>query len=199
MSADIDKFNEMQILRGDHDPAFQSEWARIFKEVRALDLPAGKRADIAIYKLWQSTRTAIPEFGAELKKTSAWLAAEDLIGQAHIICNQAGIPPGEIIGRLVALSGKGDATGWISVERQLPGQQGQDSEEVLCFLSGHCAPTDMECRQGAGWGIRLGWYDAGKGMFRTHGKLDASVTHWMPLPATPQTAPSQAKSEGDAK
>ncbi|AWL04262.1 DUF551 domain-containing protein [Massilia oculi] len=75
--------------------------------------------------------------------------------------------------------------GWISVDERFPGEQGQDSEEVLCFLSGHCAMTDFECRDGAGWGIRLGYYDAEKGMFRTGGRPDASVTHWMPLPPSP--------------
>lgn len=44
-----------------------------------------------------------------IQKECAKSEAEHLIGQAHIICDQAGIPQGEIIGRLVALSGKGDA------------------------------------------------------------------------------------------
>ena len=32
---------------------------------------------------------------------------------------------------------------WVSVETQLPGEQGFDSEEVLCFLNGHCSITDF--------------------------------------------------------
>lgn len=51
-------------------------------------------------------------------------------------------------------------SGWLRVEEQLPGEQGHDSGDVLVFLMGHCALTDMECRQGHAWGIRIGFYDA---------------------------------------
>lgn len=74
---------------------------------------------------------------------------------------------------------------WISVDDRLPGEQGNDSEEILCFLNGHCNLTDMECRCGGGWGIRLGYYDAEKGMFRVFGRPNQFVTHWMPLPKPP--------------
>lgn len=74
---------------------------------------------------------------------------------------------------------------WVSVSDRLPGEQGHDSEEVLCFLNGHCGLTDFECRGGGGWGIRLGYYDAEKGMFRVFGRPEADVTHWMSLPTPP--------------
>ena len=82
-------------------------------------------------------------------------------------------------------AGMAEDEGWISVSERLPGEQGQDSEEVLVFLSGHCAMTDMACRQGAGWGHRFGFFDAERQCFRTHGRPDASVTHWRPLPTPP--------------
>lgn len=74
---------------------------------------------------------------------------------------------------------------WVSVSDKLPGEQGQDSEDVLVFLMGHCDIHDQACRNGAGWGIRLGFYDAEIGIFRVHGKPDTSVTHWQPLPGPP--------------
>lgn len=77
------------------------------------------------------------------------------------------------------------AYAWVSVDDRLPGEQGNDSEEILCFLNGHCNLTDMECRCGGGWGIRLGYYDAEKGMFRVFGRPNQFVTHWMPLPKPP--------------
>lgn len=80
---------------------------------------------------------------------------------------------------------------WISVENNLPGSQGLDSEEVLCFINGHCEMTDFENRNGGAWGIRLGYYDAEKSAFRVHGRPEYHVTHWKPLPAPP--AIEQAK------
>ena len=77
------------------------------------------------------------------------------------------------------------ADAWIPVSERLPGDQGHDSEEVLCFLNGHCSRLDDECRQGGGWGIRLGYYDADIGTFRVLGRPKSHVTHWMPLPAAP--------------
>jgi Protein of unknown function (DUF551) len=77
--------------------------------------------------------------------------------------------------------------GWISVTDKLPGEQGCDSENVLCFLNGHCDMLDMECRNGGGWGIRIGFYDADKQCFRAGG-IAREVTHWMPLPAAPKPA-----------
>lgn len=74
---------------------------------------------------------------------------------------------------------------WISVEEKLPGEQGCDSEQVLVFLMGHCDLFDTECRAGKGWGIRLGYYDADIHCFRTGGRPDDAVTHWMPLPKPP--------------
>lgn len=79
---------------------------------------------------------------------------------------------------------------WVPVEDQLPGEQVFDSAEVLVFLMGHCEITDMECRKGHGWGIRLGYYDADIGCFRVHGRPNHSVTHWQALPEKPErTAP----------
>lgn len=75
--------------------------------------------------------------------------------------------------------------GWIDVDTRLPGEQGQDSEEVLLFLNGNCTMTDFDARQGGGWGIRLGYFDAERQAFRVHGRPDSSVTHWQPLPAAP--------------
>ena len=77
------------------------------------------------------------------------------------------------------------ADAWIPVGERLPGDQGHDSEEVLCFLNGHCSLLDNECRQGGGWGVRLGYYDADIGTFRVFGRPESHVTHWMPLPAAP--------------
>lgn len=76
-------------------------------------------------------------------------------------------------------------SGWISVSERLPGEQGHDSEEVICFLNGHCGLLDSECRQGGGWGIRLGYYDSDLRVFRVHGRPDRFVTHWQPLPPPP--------------
>lgn len=82
MSADIE-MSEMQILRGDHDSEFLAEWSRIFGEVAALGLPAGKRADVAIYRLWQAARATpspapIPEGRAE---PFAWIIVRDSTGE----------------------------------------------------------------------------------------------------------------------
>jgi hypothetical protein len=82
MSAEM---NEIQILRGEHDGEFQAEWARVFKEVQALNLPAGKRADIAIYKLWQSARAAIhPSTVVAAAERIAHLEGEEEISNAVI-------------------------------------------------------------------------------------------------------------------
>lgn len=80
---------------------------------------------------------------------------------------------------------KEQQAGWVSVDERLPGEQGQDSEEVMVFINGHCALTDFECRQGGAWGIRLGYFDAERQLFRVHGRPDSSVTHWMKLPEAP--------------
>lgn len=74
---------------------------------------------------------------------------------------------------------------WLRVEEQLPGEQGHDSGDVLVFLMGHCALTDMECRQGHAWGIRIGFYDADIGAFRVYGRPEHAVTHWQSLPSPP--------------
>lgn len=93
------------------------------------------------------------------------------IGMAHIICDQAGIPPGEIIGRLVALSGKGDAA---AARLQL--------DEVKRRLRGMHGNCDLY-QQGYEWALEM-----------------VAIVEAIPIEklATPQTAPSQAKSEGDA-
>lgn len=82
---------------------------------------------------------------------------------------------------------------WIDVNDKLPGEQGQDSEEVSVFLNGHCGLLDHDKRKGGGWGYRTGFYDADIGCFRVHGRPDRFVTHWMPLPAAP------ASKHGDAE
>ena len=74
---------------------------------------------------------------------------------------------------------------WISVETQLPGDQGCDSETVLVFLMGHCDLLDFKCRGGNAWGNNLGYYDAEINCFRVHGRPCNAVTHWQPLPAPP--------------
>lgn len=74
---------------------------------------------------------------------------------------------------------------WISVDERLPGEQGCDSEDVMLFINGHCEITDMECRQGGAWGLRLGYFDAEKQAFRVHGRPESFVTHWQPLPPPP--------------
>ena len=89
------------------------------------------------------------------------------------------------VARLNAAPAAPAAYAWIPVSERLPGDQGHDSEEVLCFLNGHCSLLDNECRQGGGWGIRLGYYDADIGTFRVFGRPESHVTHWMPLPAAP--------------
>ena len=75
--------------------------------------------------------------------------------------------------------------GWIRVEDQLPGEQGHDSDDVLVFLMGHCRLTDMDCRRGRGWGIRIGFYDADISAFRVYGMPEHAVTHWQPMPDAP--------------
>ena len=75
--------------------------------------------------------------------------------------------------------------GWISVDERLPGEQGCDSEDVMLFINGHCEITDMECRQGGAWGLRLGYFDAEKQAFRVHGRPESFVTHWQALPLAP--------------
>lgn len=94
-------------------------------------------------------------------------AARDAIATALRLSASGGVPKG-----------------WISVSDRLPGEQGKDSENVLCFLNGHCDLHDMECRKGGGWGIRIGFYDAEKQCFRAGG-IAREVTHWHPLPASP--------------
>lgn len=73
MSIDIE-MNEMQILRGDHDSEFQAEWSRIFGEVAAMGLSAGKRADVAIYKLWQAARATPAAAEGQLRLASEAIA-----------------------------------------------------------------------------------------------------------------------------
>jgi hypothetical protein len=128
-----------------------------------------------------------PEFRERLRGLGATFSAH---GDAYkLLVGYVNRMHASTIAREVAAqAGQVAVPAWASVDERLPGEQGQDSEEVLCFLSGHCALTDFECRDGAGWGIRLGYYDAEKGMFRTGGRPDASVTHWMPLPAAPSPA-----------
>lgn len=77
---------------------------------------------------------------------------------------------------------------WIDVSDRLPGEQGCDSEDVLLFLNGNCWLLDHEARNGGGWGIRMGFYDSGKGSFRAGGRLTGEVTHWMELPSAPTPA-----------
>ncbi|WP_414707836.1 DUF551 domain-containing protein [Pseudomonas sp. UBA6562] len=76
-------------------------------------------------------------------------------------------------------------SGWLRVEDQLPGEQGHDSGDVLVFLMGNCSLTDMKCRHGRGWGVRIGFYDADIRAFRVHGRPEHAVTHWQPLPSPP--------------
>lgn len=104
---------------------------------------------------------------------------------------------GELVPAFAAANPSG-GTAWTSVEDQLPGEQGQDSEEVIVFLSGHCELTDMECRKGAGWGHRFGFFDAERQCFRVHGRPDYSVTHWMPKSPSPleQAASCDGSAEG---
>ena len=85
---------------------------------------------------------------------------------------------------------------WVRADVNLPGEQGQDSEEVLLFLNGDCAMTDFEARRGGGWGIRLGYFDAEKQAFRVHGRPDSFVTHWMPLPPSPAIDAARAAQGG---
>lgn len=76
---------------------------------------------------------------------------------------------------------------WIRIQDRLPGEQGCDSEEVLVFINGHCAITDMACRAGGAWGMRTGYYDASRGCFYLGGRpADQRVTHWMPKPLPPK-------------
>lgn len=94
---------------------------------------------------------------------------------------------------------KEQQAGWVSVDERLPGEQGQDSEEVMLFINGHCKLTDMECRQGGAWGLRLGYFDADRQAFRVHGRPEPHVTHWRqeppapPIPAAPNPADGESK------
>jgi len=118
---------------------------------------------------------------------NAWFSHEGITGYTADQLNSGNC---RITGRaymdwLAAAPAAPAADAWIPVSERLPGDQGHDSEEVLCFLNGHCSLLDNECRQGGGWGIRLGYYDADIGTFRVFGRPESHVTHWMPLPASP--------------
>ena len=60
-----------------------------------------------------------------------------------------------------------------------------DEREVLVFLNGDVVSSDMEGREGGGWGHRLGRYDHDKGIWRVHGTYNRFVTHWTDLPPAP--------------
>jgi len=96
---------------------------------------------------------------------------------------------------------KEQQAGWVSVDERLPGEQGQDSEEVMLFINGHCALTDFECRQGGAWGIRLGYFDADRQVFRVHGRPEPHVTHWRQEPPAPPLpdAPGPSPADGESK
>lgn len=56
--------------------------------------------------------------------------------------------------------------------------------QVLVFLNGDRTVYDPRPAD-QGHGIRLGWWDEGKGCFRADGRMHAPVTHWMDLPSAP--------------
>jgi hypothetical protein len=60
-----------------------------------------------------------------------------------------------------------------------------DERQVLCFIRGDVASTDVAGRNGDGHGIRLGHYDHDKGRWRAGYMSSEPVTHWMELPAAP--------------
>lgn len=122
---------------------------------------------------WQA-RASIPQAPAEHQQRAKDQHAHD-IGMAHIICDQAGIPPGKIIARLVALSGKGDDSArldWLE-------ERGNESDGLLLHAGNQ--NTGGRC---------------GLGLIRTGRTLRQAVdsARGIKVTATPQTAPSQAKS-----
>jgi hypothetical protein len=64
-----------------------------------------------------------------------------------------------------------------------------DGRQVLCFIRGDVASSDMVGRGGDGHGIRLGRYDHEKHRWRAGYEQREPVTHWMELPADPVIAP----------
>jgi len=61
---------------------------------------------------------------------------------------------------------------WVSVEDRLP----EDDENVLCFW---------------GWGIATAAYSSEDGVWEGAADYAGRVTHWMPLPSTPQNPRSE--------
>lgn len=61
-----------------------------------------------------------------------------------------------------------------------------DEAKVLVFLCGDRA-IDAERPRDAAWGLGLGWFDQDRRRWYVHGRPEYYVTHWMPLPADPET------------
>lgn len=144
--------------------------------------------DGSIVEVWnrRALTSATPPDVAEL--------IAELADEADLCRNETATDIADLLDRAATalrLSAGGGGNGWISVSDRLPGEQGQDSENVLCFLNGHCDLHDMDCRKGGGWGVRIGFYDGEKQCFRAGG-IAREVTHWQPLPLPPASPTVEA-------
>ena len=65
-----------------------------------------------------------------------------------------------------------------------------DERNVFLFLNGNVDIKDTAGRQGGGWGLRTGFYDKDKFLWRTGSRVeDFHVTHWMDQPPPPERKP----------
>ena len=76
---------------------------------------------------------------------------------------------------------------WVSVidedgNPDLP----DDEREVLVFLCGNLKNSSVPRPEDAGYGMRFGYFDFEKQMWRVHGVRERYVTHWMETPPPPK-------------
>lgn len=69
-----------------------------------------------------------------------------------------------------------------------------DDRPVLVFLCGLLASPHLERPADAGYGLREGWFDHDRRMWRAGGQWEKYVTHWMECPPPPMEQESAASS-----
>lgn len=160
MSADIDKERAL----------FEAYYSNGYEEMNAIKRAGDGYALMQAHQAWivWQARAAIP---AEHQQRAPDENAHD-IGMAHIICNEAGIPSGQILRRLALLSAKAaDSARMDHIEKNA----------ILGATYKGITSANIIVREGE-------WHELG-----LRAAIDAAKAR-----ATPQTAPSQANSEGDA-